>query len=319
MNPLRILVTAVGGDLGQSMIKCLRHSGYPVHIAGCDMNPYAGGRADGDVFYQAPPVTDVEAYTRFLRETLSNGSIDYVFPVSDPEILFYNKHREQFSDLPVRFVVNEPDIIGTFSDKYDTVEFFKTHGLPYPRTWLQEFFTAQPEFPLILKKRSGSGSRDLLTATCDEELQFYLKRNSGMVIQEHIPGEDSEYTAAIFSGGGRVHTIAFRRTLAPGGFSQQVEPAADEVAAGFPIQVANALGADGNRFMDVNVQFRYTKRGCIPFEINPRFSSTVYLRHLFGFRDVQWTLDVLLGKPVPPSPVITKGIGVRKFGEVIFH
>lgn len=319
MNPLQILVTAVGGDLGQSMIKCLRDSGYPVRITGCDMNPYAGGRADTDVFYQAPPVRDTDAYTEFLRETVTTEGIGYIFPVSDVEILFYNTNRERFSDLPARFVVNEPAIIDTFSDKYKTVEFFKTYGLPFPRTWLQESFTGPAEFPLIVKKRRGSGSQNLLKVTDTEELQFYLKRNNDMVIQELIPGDDSEYTAAIFSGGGQVHTVTFRRTLAPGGFSQQVEPVTDEAIAGFPRQVAKALGADGNRFMDVNVQFRCTEQDPVPFEINPRFSSTVYLRHLLGFKDVQWTLDMLHGKPVPQSPAIKKGVGVRKFGEVIFE
>lgn len=319
MNPLRILVTAVGGDLGQSIIKCLRDCGCPVHITGCDMNPYAGGRAKTDEFFQAPPVRETENYLRFLRDTVRAGTIDYVFPVSDVEILFFNAQRERFSDLTVRFVANDPVIIDTFSDKYHTVEFFKKNGLPYPRTWLQESLTEQPGFPLILKKRRGSGSQNLLKIFDADELQFYLKKNSGMVIQEYIPGDTREYTAAIFSGGGQVHTITFRRTLAPGGFSQQVEPVTDKTITGFPRQVAKALGADGSRFMAVNVQFRDTQKGCIPFEINPRFSSTVYLRHLFGFKDVQWTLDMLQGKPVPQSPVIKKGVGVRTFGELIFE
>jgi hypothetical protein len=68
----------------------------------------------------------------------------------------------------------------------------------------------------------------------------------------------------------------------------------------------------------LNVQFRQTERGCVPFEINPRFSSTVYFRSLFGFKDVRWSLDMHEGNPIVYTPGAMKGIGVRKLGEVIF-
>ena len=31
------------------------------------------------------------------------------------------------------------------------------------------------------------------------------------------------------------------------------------------------------------------------FEINPRFSSTVLFRYLFGFKDLEWSINDLLG------------------------
>ena len=69
----------------------------------------------------------------------------------------------------------------------------------------------------------------------------------------------------------------------------------------------------------LNVQFRLTDRGCVAFEINPRFSSTVYFRHCFGFKDVLWTLDLFEGKAIHYTHVYKKGVGVRKFSEVIFE
>ena len=51
----------------------------------------------------------------------------------------------------------------------------------------------------------------------------------------------SPITAGIFSDGENIHTITFKRTLAPGGFSQQVELIEDETISKFPEGVARAL------------------------------------------------------------------------------
>lgn len=315
MKPLNILVTAVGGDLAQSVIKCLKDSPYETVIIGCDMNPYAGGRALCDRFLTAPPVKDTEAYRTFLTDTVKNHGIDYVFPLSDVEITFLNDHREWLEGSTAAWVMNEQTIIDRFMDKYETVEFFKAHGLPYPVTYLPENYNGQLGFPVILKRRSGSGGRDLFKVYDAEALDFYLGRHEGMIIQEYLPGDDNEYTAGMFSDGTAVHTITFKRTLAPGGFSQQAELVTDGAAAEFPRLLARVLPFKGS----INVQFRETAKGCVAFEINPRFSSTVYLRHVFGFRDVAWALDAAMGKAVNYTPVYKRGVAVRRFSEAFFE
>ena len=135
-----------------------------------------------------------------------------------------------------------------------------------------------------------------------------------MIVQEYLPGEDNEYTAGLFRHGETIHTITFKRTLAPGGFSQQVELVTEESMNEFPKELAGQLAFQGS----INVQFRRTHRGCIPFEINPRFSSTVYFRHRFGFKDVLWCLDLYEGRAVSYIPLFTGGIGVKKFSEAFF-
>ncbi len=180
MRNLKILVTAVGGDLSQSVVKCLKDSGYNPHIVGCDMNPYASGRAVAHEFLLAPPVRDTQAYIDFLLDTIKRKKINYVFPLSDVEILFLNSRRELFDRCPAALIMNEPHIIDTFMDKYRTVEFFKANGIAFPETYLPEEYEGQLGFPLILKRKQGSGSQKLFKVTDAEELEFYLKRNKGI-------------------------------------------------------------------------------------------------------------------------------------------
>jgi carbamoyl-phosphate synthase large subunit len=46
----------------------------------------------------------------------------------------------------------------------------------------------------------------------------------------------------------------------------------------------------------MNIQMRLTDKGPRVFEINPRFSSTVLMRHRLGFSDVLWAIDEAEGK-----------------------
>ena len=65
--------------------------------------------------------------------------------------------------------------------------------------------------------------------------------------------------------------------------------------------VTNLLGviADGLDFKgSINVQLRITKKGPLVFEINPRFSSTAYMRHKLGFTDVLWSVNEFFNEPI---------------------
>lgn len=307
-------MTAIGGDLGQSVVKCLKSSKYRPFVVGCDTDPYAGGRGEVDTFFQSPPASQLRAYRTFLQEVISRHKIRYVIPLSEPEILFYHRHRDSFPESPACFTVQSAPLIETFMDKYNTVQFLKSRGLPFPMTWLAEEYEGQLKFPLVLKKRMGSGGKGLILIHDAEELRFQLSRQDRMIVQEYLPGEDNEFTSGLFSDGQNKFSITFKRKLAPGGFSRQVELVEDERIISFPRRVAKALDFLGS----LNVQFRFTERGCVPLEINPRFSSTVYFRHLFGFKDVEWTLDVLEGNAIEYKGPIRKGVGVRTFGEILF-
>ena len=43
------------------------------------------------------------------------------------------------------------------------------------------------------------------------------------------------------------------------------------------------------------MQLRISENSPKVFEINPRFSSTVFYRHLFGFDDLIWSIEDRLG------------------------
>ncbi len=314
MRKARLLVTAVGGDIGQSVIKCLRESRLGAYIVGCDMDNYAAGQSDCDRFYLCPPADRPQEYKNFLLHIIRKEKIDRVLPISEPEIAFYNSRRKLFADLRAKFLVNEKHVVDTFMDKYKTVEFFKANGFPYPETFLPSEYSNQLGFPLIIKKRRGRGSRGLATVRSKGELKFHLSRNEDVIIQEYLPGKMGEYTTGLFGDGRNMRSISFRRRLGYGGLSNVAELVYDKKLSALSMSIGEALRLRGS----INIQLRLTERGYIPFEINPRFSSTVYFRHFFGFKDVTWWLGMLEGKTLRYKPKYKSGVGVRKLTEVFY-
>jgi len=312
---MRVLVTGVGGDIGSSVIKCLEDSGYALELLGCDIDPYAAGRKEVENFLNAPKAVDEENYLKFVMNAIEQYEIEFIYPTTEAEIEFFDRKREYFDKCGAVVFINNSFIINTFLDKYETVKFLKKNGLPYPATFLLEEYDNQLNFPLLIKTQRGWGGKELLRIKDTEELEFYQKRTANAVVQEDIGIEDEEYTVGVFSDGTNVYSICFHRYLGYGSLSKFVQLVHSNEIESFVEKIARASQLEGS----INVQFRKAKDGYIPFEINPRLSSTVYFRHYFGFQDVKWWLDLKQNKPIEYKLRYERGVGVRTVGEVFFE
>ena len=314
---LNILVTAVGGDIGQNVIKCLKESGHLWHLYGCDMDKYAGGRKLVERFKQVPRATHSE-YLSVIGEMIKEYEIDYVIPIAEPEIAVFNKNR-QYNAL-----INNEFILDRFLDKYKTIQFFKENNFLYPETYLMKDYEGQLGFPVFLKARQSRSGVGRVKVNDLSDLDYYRLRMPDCIVQKYIGNEDAEYTVGVFSDRKQTYYIVFRRYLGYGSLSRFVElcyfPELDSIIQ----RISDNCQLDGS----INIQFRKTEEGFIPFEINPRISSSVYFRHYFGFDDVVWWLYSKTGQEFTYVRRIGretvneyhhKGIGVRTVGEVFFE
>lgn len=309
----KVLVTGVGGDIGQSLLKCLKDVGYEFSLLGCDIDPFAGGRVLVEKFYQVPCALDSGSYLRFIVGLLESENIKYVFPTSEAEIEFFDIHRDRFKNDTAIFIHNR-DIVRTFLDKYETALFLMNNGLPSPRTYLIERYSNELGYPCILKPRRGHGGKSLILVNDLEEFKFFRRRLKDYVVQENIGTQDEEYTVTVFSTREKSYSIAFKRFLGYGSLSKIAQLMQDARLEYLAEKIATAVSLEG----PLNIQCRKTDSGYVPFEINPRFSSTVYARHYFGFQDVKWWVDLKEGRTIEYRPRFKGGTCVRTIGETFF-
>ena len=81
----RILVTGVGGDLGQSIVKAARLCTRPTICYGCDCIDTVVGRALVDDF-QLVPNADASHYVDEINSLCRRLEVDAVVPASEAEI-----------------------------------------------------------------------------------------------------------------------------------------------------------------------------------------------------------------------------------------
>lgn len=291
---IKVLVTGCGGDIGQSIGKILNGCDFIEKLIGTDISDKNASIFIYNTFTKGIPCSN-PAYLATLKKMVEENEIDVVIPVSEPELRFFSKNKieRKIGNASILTVSQMAMEVGF--DKLSTAIFLKEQGLPYPETRDLDLIESAGNLPVILKSRTGSGSSKVYVVHDEEEFYFIKKRNKGFIAQDYLDEGEGEYTCGLFrSKAGIARTIIFKRELL-GGFSGYGEVINNEAINSLLTKIADGLNLVGS----INVQLRLNNKGPIVFEINPRFSSTVLFRHMFGFEDLIWSLNDLVNMPLP--------------------
>jgi carbamoyl-phosphate synthase large subunit len=283
-----ILVTGVGGGVGQSVLKCLQGSSY--RVVGSDPDPLAAGLHAVPVAYQGQPAAS-ETFVDGLLEICAEENVSLIFPGVDPELLPLAMAADRFRQANVTPVVSSPQVIRICDDKLATARFLAEQGFAPPAT---EPFTEDVDstwFPLVLKPQRG-GARSQHTYVARDKQDFHRLRElidtENCVIQEYLDGH--EFTAGTINWGGACHgSIVMRRTLRAGD-TYKAFVVRDVHLEAYVRDVAEAL----RPFGACNIQFRLRGGKPCVFEINARCSGTTYARALAGFNEPRLMADNIL-------------------------
>ena len=301
----RVLVTAVSGDIGNAVLKILR--GSEGHILyGCDVNGIAAGMDLADVFWKSSYAAE-PGYTDELLEKCLEYGITHLIPVNEREIERIAQERYRFEERNIKLVLQEPEILNICLDKWNTAKKLESLGVCVPETFL-ELNHAPSGAAYICKPRKSNGSHGICLLTDEDRERAVLPGD--YLIQEYIDSEQ-EFTVGVFRHNSIVNVIAFRRVLKHGySFLVELEQHAELTL------LANEIATQFNLTGYLNLQLRKKDGRYYIFEINPRISGTVRFRHMLGYTDVLWWLDLLDGRTVPAYKCpYHKAIGVKELNE----
>ena len=155
----------------------------------------------------------------------------------------------------------------------------------------------------------------------------YLKNNQkSPIIQEYISEEEGEYTIGVLYLPNKtmIGSIVLRRVfdsklsvlikgdfgLISSGYSQGLIEDFPEIRKTAE-KIAEKIGSTG----PLNIQARLKNGQLIPFEINPRFSASTYLRSLAGFNEIDIFLDFLFDEKISKPTTIKFGRYLRSLSE----
>ncbi len=303
----KILVTAISGNVANGILKILSEK--LDELYGCDIYDYPVGMDKVKYYWKSDKAVEPQ-YIENLVQKCSRLGITHLIPVNEEEIKVISHNIEVFHAAGIKVMINDSFVIDVFMDKYKTVQYLnKLSGIAVPETYEYEDFQEDGK-KYIVKLKQSCGSKFLEIITEKKELEKFCIDKKKCVIQEYL--EDAEeYTAGVFSDGEKISTIVFKRKLTHG-YSSFVE-----LVQGDSIEKEAAIIARNIHLKGyINIQYRkYHDRNYI-FEINPRISGTVVFRHMLGFEDVIWWLDVLDNHGIPDFHCrYHTAIGLRELTE----
>lgn len=312
---VKVLVTAVGGDLGQALVKALRLCRQPVEVHGCDADRDSVGAAFVDSYHCVPFASATADYIQTLDHLCRSQEIQIVVPGSEAEIYVLSRLGSSPS-LPcgAHVICHGGPWIDTYGDKLDCMRALDGKiELPFFAAGDDEEtvnrLVARTGFPVVVKSRRSSGSRTIRIARDREELLRALGEVPSPLAQEYLAPAGNEFSAGVFICDQFESAIAFKRDLGPSGCSWFAQVSSDSAVLEYVRNVAHATGLRGS----ANIQVVKTPSGVRLLEVNPRFSSLVAARAICGFRDLEWSIQLSLGLKIDPPSGNYKSIRFRRF------
>lgn len=300
-----VLITGIGGDISQGVATILREARPDLSLVGVDVHSQHGGHLFVDSFEIVPSASAPE-YRTALKVLVEKYAVDMIIPMSEPELGVL--HPFDGFCKNIQLVTAGAKVVEAGLDKLSTVRALESLGLPVP--WTMPVSDGLPRaYPCILKNRYGSGSRAVFKVENHDDAEYLAKRYPDAVFQELLEPADHEVTCAVYrKQDGDVSSLLMLRRLT-GGFTGWAKVICDDETSKMCKRIAEGLDLRGS----MNVQLRLTDRGPRVFEINPRFSSTVLMRHRLGFSDVLWAIEEAEGKDIgfPIIPMNTVMVRVQ--------
>ena len=268
----RIMFTG-GGGAGNEALWRLLESRYVLHFG--DADPLAIDPViPEDCRHQLPWASDPDFVPK-MADICRRLSIDLLVPGVDEELVPLAHNVATLA--PTRLLLPESDYVETMLDKLRMIESLAKKQIPVPRSRTLADDLGSLRFPCIAKPRSGRGSRDVRVLNSDADA-ISLRSTLGdaavmTLLQDKIEGV--EYTVQMAAdASGRLHAIVPVRVGVKRGITLRAETDAELRVIVACRAIHQAIPAAGC----YNIQLMLTSDGQIlPFEINPRISTTLCL------------------------------------------
>lgn len=306
MEKRTVLVTGIGGNVGQGILRNIRSLNLPIRLIGTDIDSFTAGNHLCDFSYKVPYSYD-ENYIPTIQGIIEKEQVDLVIPSTDYEIYYLSENRNQ---LKATILASESKTAKTYLDKYETYKYLSFNQIPFAKSWLPEDYDYS-EKEIIAKPREGRGSRGILI---NPENPSQLP--TGYMIQPLYRG--LEITTAVYvNKKGFLHGLfTMERTLTNGTTTES------KVVFDYDAEmtiIAQKMIDLGGLMGSFNIQSIVTnEKEIVPFEINCRVSGTNSIRHNLGFQDVKYAIQEYLLDEIPDDPKPIEGIATRILMDVVY-
>ena len=292
---IKVLFTGGGGAGNEAMYRMLGQQ-YTLYFGDADVlaiNPSIPENRR----HQLPWASDPEFIGK-MSDICRRLNIDLLIPGVDEELLVLARNTDKL--LPTKLLLPDANYVETMLDKLLMVKSLSAKNILVPFSLTLEDDLEDMSFPCISKPRKGRGSRDVRVLTSmNEALSQRLTFGSlakQILVQEKIEGV--EFTVQMLADAkGRLCAVVPVRVKIKRGITLRAETDAEPRV----IEACSAIHQAISTVGCYNIQLMLTPKGdIIPFEINPRISTTLCLVVASGIDPIAIFLENVQCKDIPP-------------------
>lgn len=306
MEKETVIVTGIGGNVGQGILRNIRHRYPQLRLVGTNTVAFSAGNHLCDAVYEVPYAYH-EGYIPAMAQIVAREHAKLIVPSTDYEVYHLALARHS---LPAQVLASDAESTAVFLDKYLTYTEFSKHGIPFAASCLPAQYQGQYA-KLIAKPRKGRGSRGIVLDPPDASVF-----SDEYLLQERVEGPEITTAFYVTRQGELLGHITLERTLENGTTTFCKVTRAHDV----PLEkIIRGMMAHFSLRGSINIQSIVRANGeIVPFEINARISGTNSIRSNFGFEDVAYGIEEWLYGRSPQTPQITDGIAIRMLTDVIY-
>ncbi len=331
MKRIKVMIAGIGGaSLGTEIYKSLKIANN-YEIFGCDISPTAYGLYE-DGFSSTFHI-DKDNYISSVKNACLTAGAGILIPGGEQPSVLLSLAEEELKQAGITLISNNQNVVSIHTDKKETFKLLSRLDFKIPLT--REIKTASDieyiGLPCIVKPATGSGGSASVfyCLSADEALIYanFINRNGSIAIaQEYITPDEGEFTVGVLSlpNARCVGSVALQRVfdaklsvsyrgrggLISSGYSQGLIDDFPEIRQQAE-KIAEALKSTG----PLNIQGRVKNGVFLPFEINPRFSASTFLRAQAGFNEIDIFIQYLTTGKIPFIPPLKIGWYLRSLTE----
>lgn len=283
---IKVLFTGGGGAGNEALWRLLGHR-YILHFGDADPITIDPGIPE-ERCHQLPWASDPD-FVGKMAELCRRLGIDLLVPGVDEELLALARNADKLT--PTRLLLPHADYVETMLNKLSMIRALSEKNIPVPFSLALTDDLKGLRFPCISKPRSSRGSRDVRVLNSSAEVAALClalgNTAEKMLVQDKIEG--TEYTVQMVADAeGCLRAVVPVRVSVKRGITLRAETDTESQVIAVCRKIHQAIPASGC----YNIQLMLTAEGkALPFEINPRISTTLCLVVAAGIDPVSIFLE----------------------------
>ncbi len=309
-NKISVLVIPAGSGMAITAIKALRQD-KNIAVISADTNKLAPGLYLSHKGYLIPPFSDPN-FNKILKNIIVKEPINVVLPALDTILLTFSEKARELEALGTKVLISTPETIRITRDKWLTYLRLKDE-VPFPRTFIKKE-DVDVSYPLFIKPRDGSGSKQAYIVNSNSELNFFYDYVRNPLIQEYLNGKEYTIDCLVNMNGNLIACIPRERIEVRDGISTKGLVVKNQQLEGMAKKITQKIRLKGPFFFQVKEDSEGKPKLT---EINARIAGTMCTLGSSGENIHTLAVRMCLGEKISPLE-IKYGAYISRYWEEIY-